>query len=88
MIAEEEEWIQENFVYIQKFSSEHISFNLFQDYCSEIISKNPGLFFKSNDITMIEKSMLITMLERDRIKRNRYLGYCHSMGKKSKRKIK
>src|SRR5437764_15097464 len=65
LIAEEEEWIQENFVYIQKFSSEHISFNLFQDYCSELFTNNPGLFLKFNDITTIEKSMLLTILRND-----------------------
>ena len=65
MINEKEEWVQQNLIYAHTTSSQHQSFNLLQDYCSEIISKNPGLFFKSNDITMIEKSMLITMLERD-----------------------
>ena len=40
LITKEKEWAQQNLVHIQKFSSEHISFNLLQDYVNELISDN------------------------------------------------
>ena len=65
MITEEKEWIQQNLVHIEKISSEHKSFNLLQDYCIELIIDNPRLLLKSNDITIIEKSTLLTILKSD-----------------------
>src|SRR3989440_13086360 len=46
LITEKKEWIQQNLVYIQKISSEHKSFDLLQDYCSELITSNPELFLE------------------------------------------
>ena len=69
MITKEKEWFQQNFVYIQKISSEHKSFNLLQDYCSELITNNPELFLESNNnIATIEKPMLLTILKSESLK--------------------
>src|SRR6266511_6448122 len=62
---EKKDWVQKNLIHIHKFSSKHKSLNLLQDYFSELITNNPVLFLKSNDITAIEKSMLLTILESD-----------------------
>src|SRR2546429_3240393 len=70
LLMEEEEWVQKNLIHIQKISSEHKSFNLLQDHCNGLITNNPGLFLKSNDITDIEKSMLLTILESDFLELN------------------
>src|SRR6185369_2776851 len=65
LIIEKKEWINRNLVYIYKISSHHQLFNLLHSYCNKLISENPTLFLKSNDLTTIEKSMFMTMLERD-----------------------
>ena len=65
LIVEKKEWIEQNLVYTHKISSHHQLFNLLHNYCSELFDGNPTLFLKSNDFTMIEKSMLISILERD-----------------------
>src|SRR5437763_10452546 len=64
LIVKKKEWIKQNLVYTHKISSHHQSFSLLHNHCSE----NPALFLKSNDFTMIEKSVLITILERDDLK--------------------
>ena len=65
LISEKKEWIEQNLVYTHKISSYHQLFNLLHNYCSELINEDPTLFLKSNDFIMIEKSMLMTILERD-----------------------
>ena len=64
LIVEKKEWIKQNLVYTHKISSHHQSFSLLHNHCSE----NPAFFLKSNDFTMIEKSVLMTILERDDLK--------------------
>src|SRR5205085_133811 len=44
--------------------SHHQSFSLLHNHCNE----NPAFFLKSNDFTMIEKSIFISILERDDLK--------------------
>src|SRR5437763_13172728 len=65
LIVEKKEWIKQNLVYTHKISSHHQLFNLLHNYCSELINENPALFLESNDITTIEKPMLISILEKD-----------------------
>ena len=66
LITEEKEWVQQNLVHIEKISSEHKSFNILQDYCSELITSNPGLVLETNNnIATIEKSMFLTILKSD-----------------------
>src|SRR5436305_4972817 len=64
LIVEKKEWIKQNLVYTHKISSHHQSFSLLHNHCSE----NPAFFLKSNDFTTIEKSMFISILERDDLK--------------------
>jgi len=65
LITEEKEWVQKNLANIHEFSSKHRLFNLLQDYLCELINNNPELFLKSNNIEIIEKSMLLTILKSD-----------------------
>src|SRR5437588_8593030 len=65
LIVEKKEWIKQNLIYIHKISSHHQLFNLLHNYCNKLINENPVFFKKSNDFTMIEKSMFMTILERD-----------------------
>ena len=68
LIVKGKEWIKQNLVYIHKISSHHQLFNVLHNYCNELFDENPALLFKSNDFTMIEKSMLMTMLESNDLK--------------------
>src|SRR6266511_3696616 len=68
LIKEEKEWIQENLIYINKFSFKHQSFNLLQDYCNELICENPDIVLNSNNVATIEKSMLVSILKREDLK--------------------
>ena len=65
MITEKEEWVQQNWIYVENFSSEHQSLSLLQNYCDELIIKNPTLFLRSNDLETIEKSEFLTILKSD-----------------------
>src|SRR6266511_98190 len=65
LLIDHKEWIQQNLIYFYKISSKHQTFNLLQDYCNKLIDNNPELLLNSGDMVSIEKSMLITILERD-----------------------
>ena len=67
MIKEAEEWIQQNIVYIYQISSKHDSFITFRDYCAEVTTYCPELYFQSNNFESIEKSLLMTFLNQDNI---------------------
>src|SRR2546429_7260652 len=64
LLIDHKEWIQQNLIHFYKISSKHQSFNLLQDYCNELTDDNPGFLLNSDDMVSIEKSMLITILER------------------------
>ena len=70
LIIEKKEWVHLNIIYIHKISSKHQSFNLLQDYSNKLFSESPELFLKSNDISTIEKTMFISILERDGLEFN------------------
>src|SRR6266511_840048 len=66
LLDQHKEWIQQNLIYFYKISSKHQqTFDLLQDYCNKLIDNNPELLLNSGDMVSIEKSMLITILERD-----------------------
>ena len=66
LLIEHKEWIQQNLIYFYKFSSKHHqTFNLFQDYCNELIDDKPETLLNSGDMVSIEKPMLITILKKD-----------------------
>src|SRR6266511_2573837 len=65
LIVEKKEWIEQNLVYTHKISSRYQLFNLLHNYCNKLIDENPVLPLESNDFTTIEKSTLMSILERD-----------------------
>jgi len=67
LIKKEEEWAQQNLIYVYKISSKHQSFSLLQDYCDEITYEDPKAFLKFDDIELIEKSMFMSILKRDNL---------------------
>ena len=70
LIKEKNEWILQNLIYIHRISSRHQFFSLIQDYCNTLVCESPEVFLKSNDITEIEKTMLISILERGDLELN------------------
>src|SRR6266511_4300712 len=67
LIKTKEEWIHHNLFYVYEISLRHQSFSLLQDYCDEAIHENPEIFLKSDDIKLIEKSIFMSILERDEL---------------------
>src|SRR6266511_2893646 len=61
LIKEKKEWIQHNLSHVYEISTKYQSFNLLQDYFAE----NPELFLKTYDFKLIEKSMLMSILENE-----------------------
>src|SRR6185369_1047464 len=69
LINEKNEWLHQNLIYVYKISSNHQFFNLLQDFCNKLICEDPRSILNFNDdVATIEKSMLISILERDDIK--------------------
>src|SRR5207237_1914292 len=64
----EKEWIQHNLVRLNQISSKHHSFGLLQGYCKKIFENDPISFLKSQDISFLEKSTLISILSYDDLK--------------------
>ena len=56
---------KENIVYVHKISSKYQLFDSLNDHCKELIYRKPELILKSNNFTIIEKTELIALLERD-----------------------
>src|SRR2546421_36977 len=67
LIKEDDEWIQQNLIEIYKISLHQRSFNLLKDYCNELIRENPDPILKSDDFTMIEEPIFISILKKDNI---------------------
>src|SRR2546429_5758454 len=67
LIVEKKGWINQNLVYVHKISLHHQLFNLLHNYCNKLIDEDPELFLKSNDFTTIEKSIFMSILERDNL---------------------
>ena len=57
------EWIQQNINYFYiNILSKSQSFNLLQVYFEKLINGAPEIFLKSEDISLMEKSLLISLL--------------------------
>src|SRR6266511_3586565 len=72
-LIKEEKWTQQNIIHAHKLSFKHQSFNLLQDYCNELICENPDIVLNSNNVAIIEKSMLVSILKKYDFKKLKYL---------------
>src|SRR4051794_33648111 len=67
LIIEKKKWIQQNLMYVHKTSLKHQLFGLLRDHCNKLICEDPEVLLKSNDddVTIIEKSILVSILNKD-----------------------
>src|SRR5437763_14333106 len=70
LIKEKNEWILLNLIYVIEISSKHQLFNLLQNCCNQLICDNPKVFLRSNDVSMVKKTLLVSMLKRDDLQLN------------------
>ncbi|KAG9286310.1 hypothetical protein G9A89_014297 [Geosiphon pyriformis] len=57
--------LEENFATLQKTSFMHDSFKKLQNFCTEIVAKNPAIVFNSQDFTFLSENALSSILTRD-----------------------
>ncbi|KAG9294318.1 hypothetical protein G9A89_001823 [Geosiphon pyriformis] len=57
--------LEENFAILQKTSFMHDSFKKLQNFCTEIVVKNPAMVFNSQDFTSLSENVLSSILTRD-----------------------
>src|SRR5207248_7135212 len=62
------DWIQQNLIYFHDFLTENQSFSLLQEYFDKLYHNYPELFLESDGMEMMEKTMLVSILERDDLK--------------------
>ncbi|GBB87031.1 hypothetical protein RclHR1_01350006 [Rhizophagus clarus] len=67
LIKEKANWMELNFNLIYKTSFENDSFLELQNYCTDLISKNPDKIFKSPDFSSIPEKLLITIIQNDNL---------------------
>ena len=67
LIANEANWMEENFNLIYQMSFENDSFLELQKYCTDIISKNPDKIFRSLNFSSIPENLLISLIQNDNL---------------------
>ena len=67
LISEQQEWIQQNILAVHKHAASTTSLNRLLDYCNQIMVSHPDIIFKSNDIALLPKETLITLLKSDEL---------------------
>jgi hypothetical protein len=60
-----QEWVQENLLTLEKFSSKREAFNEIRRYCLDQLCQNPDIILKSEDLGSIDKRVLLDFLSRD-----------------------
>ncbi|RIB01058.1 hypothetical protein C2G38_2298037 [Gigaspora rosea] len=67
LIEDHASWLRLNFVRIYQISFQNENFKALQQFCNEIIVKNPNLIFDSDDFTTIKENALISLLKHDEL---------------------
>ncbi|GET03181.1 carbohydrate-binding module family 13 protein [Rhizophagus clarus] len=67
LIEIKKNWIEQNFSLIYQISFKDNSFLKLQDFCMELISKEPEKIFNSIDFISISEKCLISLIKRDNI---------------------
>lgn len=65
LLEKHKPWIKTNFFSIHRLCSEFKSFAKLENYCNELICERPATILKAQDLSIIEKSQLISLLRRD-----------------------
>ncbi|GBB93218.1 hypothetical protein RclHR1_21300001 [Rhizophagus clarus] len=70
LIENKKNWMEQNFNLIYKTSFENTSFIELQNFCTELMSKEPEKIFYSNDFNSLSENCLISLIQHDEIKIN------------------
>uniref|UniRef100_U9TT68 Kelch-like protein 17 n=1 Tax=Rhizophagus irregularis (strain DAOM 181602 / DAOM 197198 / MUCL 43194) TaxID=747089 RepID=U9TT68_RHIID len=67
LIMHEMNWIEKNFNLIYRTSFENDSFSELQNFCTELMSKQPEKIFNSSDFTSISEKALISIIQNENL---------------------
>jgi hypothetical protein len=67
LIEDNTNWMEENFDLVYKTSFENISFLELQNYCTDLISKEPVKIFKSQNFSSVPEKLLISLIKNDNL---------------------
>uniref|UniRef100_U9U8R5 Kelch-like protein 17 n=1 Tax=Rhizophagus irregularis (strain DAOM 181602 / DAOM 197198 / MUCL 43194) TaxID=747089 RepID=U9U8R5_RHIID len=70
LIENKKNWMEQNFNLIYKTSFENDSFLKLQDFCTELISKEPEKIFNSINFISLSEKCLISLIQHDNIQKN------------------
>jgi hypothetical protein len=70
LVENKKNWMEQNFSFIYKTSSENDSFLKLQNFCTELISKEPEKIFNSIDFTSLSEKSLISLIQHDNFQVN------------------
>src|SRR6185312_15785084 len=69
LINQQNEWIQQNILTVHKYAAS-TSLNKLLAYCNRILVSHPEIVLKSNDLAILPKETLITLLKNDELNMN------------------
>ena len=67
LIENKASWVEQNFNLIYQTSFENDSFLTLQQYCTDLISKEPDKIFKSLNFSSIPEKLLISLIQNDNL---------------------
>ena len=67
LIKNNKSWIEENFEFVYQTSFENDSFLVLQNYCTDLMSKEPDKIFKSPNFPSISEKLLISIIQNDKL---------------------
>jgi hypothetical protein len=67
LIKNKIKWMEQNFNLVYQTSFENNSFSVLQNFCTELISKQPEKIFNSTDFTSISEKVLISLIQLDKV---------------------
>ncbi|EXX74485.1 hypothetical protein RhiirA1_532556 [Rhizophagus irregularis] len=67
LIENNTNWMEENLDLVYKTSFENISFLELQNYCTDLISKEPDKIFKSPNFPSVPEKLLISLIKNDNL---------------------
>ena len=67
LIENNANWMEQNFNLINQTSFEHDSFLKLQEFCTDLMSKEPEKIFKSLDFVSIPEKSLVSLIQNDNL---------------------
>src|SRR6266542_1534621 len=68
LIENKSEWMEENFEYTQRISSQSNNLLELQQFCTNLMVHSPEKIFKSLDFTSLSEKSLVSLIKRDDLK--------------------